>query len=147
MKVCKNCLRKIEWSNYHLAYGEEKKDFIRNSFNLEPFFKKYQSSFSEIPKSPHSQKPGYASNHSEIASEYKKAKNWMCEQCNVDLSSHRYLLDLHHISGVKNNNLTTNLKALCKICHRKQPNHQNYNIKSKDEITILAARLEQLVNH
>ena len=142
LRVCKNCLKQIEWANYHFATSEDAKNKIRDNFNLDKFFENFQTVFSEIPKENEYGKvtSGYASNHENISVQFKDSKKWVCETCNVNLSNNRHLLDLHHENCVKNDNTPSNLKALCKICHKKEPNHNHYYVKPKDRSQILNLR-------
>jgi hypothetical protein len=63
---------------------------------------------------------GYPLNWSAISREYRKLKNYRCEDCLIDLSLHKKFLHVHHIDHNKLNCDQSNLKALCIRCHSKQ---------------------------
>ena len=54
-----------------------------------------------------------------ISEEYKKNKNYKCEECGLDCSITKYYLHVHHINNNRFNNSDRNLKALCRACLRK----------------------------
>lgn len=127
LHVCKNCLTKLNYKKYANATFETKKD-IYDNFNLDEFFEHYKTHFIAEPPNVGQDKAGYSDDWAEISRRYRSYKNWTCEMCHVNLSEHRELLDTHHIDGVKQNNATYNLKALCKTCHQKQPHHGHYRV-------------------
>ena len=53
---------------------------------------------------------------------YRKERNWMCEECQVDLSQDTRLLHTHHELG-RGFNSPQHLKALCIACHSEVPGH------------------------
>jgi len=48
---------------------------------------------------------------------YRKFKKDICELCGF-VPIDKCQLDVHHIDGVKNNNIESNLETLCSNCHR-----------------------------
>ena len=56
---------------------------------------------------------------------YRASKGWCCEECGVDLSEYQEFLHTHHVNGIKYDVRPDNLKALCILCHSKQPNHRH----------------------
>ncbi len=50
---------------------------------------------------------------------YRQSRRFICERCGVDLSHprHQEYLDTHHRDFDKNNNMDSNLRALCILCH------------------------------
>ncbi|WP_424409569.1 HNH endonuclease [Pasteurella sp. PK-2025] len=135
LNVCKNCLDKINYKNYrHSPYQHKNKVF--REFNLNDFFAEYQTYFQNVPEYKNQDKIGYTKNWQEISDNYRKEKQYCCENCRVDLSSHRSLLHTHHKDGNKQNNDRSNLKALCVECHSKEPDHGHLYVPIKD-INIL----------
>jgi 5-methylcytosine-specific restriction endonuclease McrA len=67
---------------------------------------------------------GYVENWDEISVQRKIATNWTCSDCGVCLSGHHNLLHTHHLNRDKQNNSDTNLRVLCKCCHREQGFHR-----------------------
>ena len=67
----------------------------------------------------------YAADWAEISRRTKEARNYICEECGVDLSSPevRRFLHAHHIDGQMSNNVLANIKILCISCHEEQPLH------------------------
>lgn len=116
---------------------------ILHGFDLENFFLSYSTLFRTLPSTILQKQGGYAANWSEISRELRKKRNWQCESCGLYLSENRDLLDAHHENGNKADNNDTNLKALCKDCHRKQPMHGHMGISSEDMVTIQRLRHRQ----
>ena len=87
---------------------------------------------------------GYAVNHGEISRAYRTAKNFVCEECRVNLKRSPRLADAHHIDGNKRNNRDENLLCLCKLCHKKE--HPHYPVKESDRREIEKARKQQNIS-
>ena len=51
-----------------------------------------------------------------------KFQQWKCTSCKLSFKSDD-LIELHHIDGNNKNNTLTNLAALHRACHQKEPNH------------------------
>jgi 5-methylcytosine-specific restriction endonuclease McrA len=100
---------------------------------------------------------GYVENWQEISAQRRTDTNWTCSDCGVCLSGYRNLLDTHHHNRDKQNNSDTNLRVLCKCCHREQGFHRpngapddhgllvEKDVKKwfRDQETISKLRLEQ----
>ena len=139
LKVCKNCLSKL---NYRRA--GRTRDQIVAEFDLKAFFATYQSSFPHMPSRRAGQFDGqYTADWGEVARRYKETKNFTCESCHLDLRNALSLLHVHHINGVKTNNSPSNLKALCIQCHSQQPDHQHITISDENAQRIAELRWEQ----
>jgi hypothetical protein len=109
LKVCKNCLSKLEYWR-----AGRTRDQIVAEFDLEAFFDTYKSFFPHMPRRRAGEFDGqYTADWGEVARRYKETKNFTCESCHLDLRNALSLLHVHHINGVKTNNSPANLKALC----------------------------------
>lgn len=129
LNVCKNCLKHLQYQGYDYSSGLR----IFNNFSLEEFFKTYQSHFKKQPKiKAHQFQSKYTDDWSSISHRYRSSKNWKCEECGVDLEDNKKLLHCHHINGVKQDNHSWNLKALCVECHSKQSSHNHMRVIKKD---------------
>lgn len=141
LSVCKNCLAKLCWDGYHNNLAQGKRDTLVNDFTFERFFEKYpRSVFDEKDHSP--QTGGlnvYPKNWDEISKSYRESKCWICEKCNVNLSSHRRLLHVHHKDGDKTNCSFSNLEALCVECHTKESyhGHMKNNPGTREDINLV----------
>lgn len=148
LSVCKNCLETLRWNDYSKSWSYDKKTQCVTSFQVKEFFSKYPKSL--IDEKGFSNKNSllnqYPSNWKKISRDYREFKNWICEQCGVNLTHQRRLLQTHHINSLKNENNYSNLKALCVYCHANQPMHGHmYNNPqtSKDIQEIFKIRKKQ----
>ena len=141
LRACIVCLKHLNYKGYVTERGKQTE--ILKSFNLEEFFLSYSTLFRTLPSAIRQKQGGYPSNWSEISKALRQKRDWRCESCNLDLSEHRHLLDAHHVNGNKADNDDSNLKALCKDCHRKQPMHSHMGISSADMVAIQRLRHEQ----
>ena len=139
LKVCKNCLKSLNYDGY--AIDIPKRNSIFNAFSINTFFETYSTVFKFLPKRS---KGIYAANYSkdwkEISKKYRNKMNYICERCHTDFSHNKNLLHTHHISGVKSDNRDGNLKALCADCHRKEPMHEHIFIDHDDMLKIYELR-------
>ncbi|MGL5329644.1 MAG: HNH endonuclease [Peptostreptococcaceae bacterium] len=62
-------------------------------------------------------KTRYSRDWIKVCEEYKKHKNWLCEECGLDCSITKYYLHVHHLNENKFNNSWRNLKAVCRACN------------------------------
>lgn len=144
--VCMNCLKKL---NYREAALSNNLKLVRNSFVIQDFFETYSSCFPYLPnkKTNPTDDTTYTKNWSEISAKKRVSVNYICEECNVDLSTNKNLLHVHHIDGQKGNNSNNNLRALCVDCHGKQPMHQTMYVKHQDRILLTKLRNNQSIIH
>ncbi len=144
LRVCKNCLGRLNYKTYRTLPGK-KKDQLVESFDIPGFFATYSSHFKHLPSrwAGAQGREGYKPDWGEISNRVREAAGYRCQECAVDLSRHPRLLHTHHIDGVRTNNRRQNLKALCVLCHRRQPQHQHLIVREADRKTIHALRREQ----
>jgi len=130
--VCQNCLNML---NYKQAKVNRAAKVIRERFDLSEFFETFSSCFRFLPIRTKVEAGSsiYAANWREISDNMREAVSWTCEGCNINLANARHLLHVHHIDGVKSNNARTNLKVLCKACHRMEPLHDHMYVP-RDEM-------------
>jgi len=140
LKVCKNCLRNLNYKSY-----DSNKVEVFNNFSLDEFFKTYEALFRYKPKREAGKdKDGaYSKNWDNISSNYRASVGWKCESCNVDLTGHKNLLHTHHKSGVKSDNSSKNLEALCVECHANQEYHHHMKAPVSAKILLGTLRKEQ----
>ncbi len=144
LKVCKMCLRHLNYNEYNNATPAQKIE-VWTGFSISEFFETYKSHFNQKPKfnDKTMPDPGYSDNWDEISKNYRRSVGFKCEGCDVYLGGHKNLLHVHHKNGVQGDNDSSNLEALCILCHSKQPQHGHMHIKPKDKVSILALRREQ----
>lgn len=139
--VCKNCLKLLNYQGYQ--QGGRGNDAVFKDFTLERFFKTYSTHFRSLPSQFTDRAGGYPEDWQQISLALRANRNWTCDHCHVNLEEHRRLLHTHHLDGNKRNNKSSNLKALCADCHRKEPMHGSMMIKGDDMATIQRLRKQQ----
>lgn len=85
----------------------------------------------------------YTDDWADISNNYKSLRNYKCEHCGVSLKTEKRLLHTHHINGVRNDNRSKNLRALCADCHKKQPHHGHLHVSRRDTLAINYLRRKQ----
>ena len=141
LKVCMNCLSKL---NYRGSADRYIRKNIFDNFSLADFFTDYSTCFRYMPKGLMSNdSTAYTADWKDVSAKTRAAAGYICSVCNVDLSSHRHLCDVHHMNGVKSDNSSSNLTVVCKDCHRKQPMHQGIFISGHDMAQIQRLRSNQ----
>lgn len=141
LRVCKNCLRMLNYKNY---VGRPRQAF--REFEWSEFFESYHPRFERMPtRHAGTFDGGYTADWDPVSRRYKRACHFKCDQCRVDLSERRHhrLLHVHHINGVKTNNDWSNLRALCAVCHSDQPGHERMYVSPEDRDLIARIRRRQ----
>ena len=139
LKVCKNCLNKLNYRRTGRTL-----DQIVAEFDLEAFFDTYKSFFPHMPRRRAGEFDGqYTADWGEVSRRFKETKNFICESCYLNLRDVPRLLHVHHINGVKTNNSPVNLKALCIECHSQQPDHEHIAISDENAQRIAELRWKQ----
>jgi hypothetical protein len=143
LKVCKNCLQQIGWKDGDSSSSNQGVSKISNFAEM---LLTYETLFYSKPERTeyHLVTANYVRNWRILSQNYRQARGWCCEDCGVNLSKHRQLLHTHHIDGNLGNNRHDNFKALCVLCHEKQPFHAHMSATStKSRSTIEALRVVQ----
>ncbi len=126
LRVCKNCLRMLDYRGY-----TRNRKRVFQAFKWSEFFDTYRPHFTQMPTRRAGVFDGsYTPDWDLVSRRYKKAHGFACENCCVDLTDHPWLLHVHHINGVKTDNAPSNLKALCADCHVKQPGHEHMGVSN-----------------
>jgi len=144
LQVCMNCLKLLNYKSYLLGTSQERR-CVRDHFDLIEFFETYSTRFKRLP-SGLAAKAGasiYTEDWAEVSQRLRAEARYTCEECRVCLEEHKALLHVHHINGIKNDNSRSNLRVLCKDCHRKQPNHQHIFLRLQEMVTIARLRRSQ----
>lgn len=153
LKVCKYCLRNINWRDYATGQSDLStrssrmrfRESIRNEFSISDFLMSYSTFFRTTPsrRDVTAQLNEYVTDWNEISERKRRQQNWKCEACSVDLSEMRGSLHCHHISGVVTDNSDENLMVLCAICHSEQPFHDHMRVPERAKRLINRRRIEQ----
>ncbi|MDD5135642.1 MAG: HNH endonuclease [Phycisphaerae bacterium] len=126
--ICQNCLNKLGWDGFGYGMAQKSKQDIVSQFLLSNFFKKYPSSVIQSrPRYSDYDAPlnEYTTDFAEVAAEYKVQCGWKCEECGLELSSHRRFLHAHHVNALKHDNSRENMRMVCLGCHANEPSHSH----------------------
>ena len=144
LKVCKFCLKFLNYKGYESGNASQTKSTIFAQFDIVEFLSTYSTLFKNMPERLRFEdKGGYAEDWKEVSERYRSSVSFCCESCKVDLSKLRTLLHTHHISGNKRENHPANLMALCVDCHRKQPKHDYMRVTHEQMTQLNRLRKEQ----
>ncbi len=129
LDVCGNCLN---WYNRNY-----RKRYTVTTFDIVGFFEHFtKSPITRTPTYTDKNAPvsGYTENWDLISRQHKEQCGYVCQQCGIDLSLHKNLMQTHHANGVKSDNSPSNLKVLCIECHSEQPSHGHMKSSASREI-------------
>lgn len=138
LMVCKNCLKFLRYRGYTGGSGP-----IWRGFILADFYDEYSTFFPRMPTRWAGTRDGYADNWEQVSREHREGSSWTCEECHVQLDDARDLLHVHHRNGVKSDNSKSNLKSVCLLCHKREPQHGHMRIKLGDYKRIQRRRRRQ----
>lgn len=141
LKVCKNCLGRINYKGY--KKGSQSSAEIFRNFNLAEFFSEYSSVFRELPSRHNDDILGRVTDVSELEQrDHIQNCGSTCEKCSVDLGYHGALFKVirQKPQGA--------LSLLCMDCVRKPPNPYYVHVPQATMIKITAQRrLQTLINN
>lgn len=150
LKVCKNCLKQINYNGYESVNYADKK-IIYENFSLSEYFEQFKSSnlnSSSFRSSENAPLNVYNINFKTTSQTIRQKRGYICSECNIDLSSKelRKFLHVHHINGDKSDDNPNNLQVLCIECHSNQPEHER--LKHKLEYhQFLTLKKSRILNH
>ncbi len=126
LQVCKYCLTALNYEGYSEA-SWDRRDIIFKNFNIIKFLESNNTKIYIEPKHTNLTQPinEYTQDWNVISYNYKKSKKFICQSCGKDCSKDSSELHVHHIDGVKTNNLPSNLEVLCVGCHSQKPMHDH----------------------
>lgn len=136
LKVCKNCLKRLNYKNYNnVSYSEQQE--IYSTFDLDEFFSVNNGNYrflGTLPRNTEKNAPvnSYTDDWQEISERERRRHNWKCEKCGKDCSKNHGDLQVHHINGIKSDNRIYNLIVLCVDCHKEEHAHMR-NFKYKKD--------------
>ena len=141
LKVCRNCLRKLNFGGYGIARGGQRRAIWLN-FSIEKFFEECASHFPVRPAYNEVTAPpsDYTHDWYKITLRVREERNWQCEECKVVLREHKGFLHVHHKNHVKSDNSPSNLQVLCSLCHQKKPGHRQMHVSRKAKQIIYELR-------
>jgi len=106
---------------YFFIFGDGKFDLSFVEFDYQSLPKEIQNKFEKRNR--------YVKEWHKISREYRKLKNWSCEECGWKPKTEygKRFVHSHHINKNTEDNQERNLKSLCIECHSKQPKHKHMN--------------------
>ena len=148
--LCKNCLKSQTTIKNVLRVSEYVHSFILNK-DIEANFED-----EDLPEDKIFEDTAYTADWDIKSQSYRISVRFTCESCGIRLNENYadgYFLETHHKDGNKSNNDSSNLKALCTLCHANMDVHhrQNYakgknKIKLQEFIDIYIEKLREIKN-
>jgi hypothetical protein len=144
LQVCRNCLETLNYQNFKSKPNIDKRQVVK-SFTIVDFFKEYHLGFYDVPSfTEHTAVyDNYPKNWKEVSAEIRWSKHWKCDECRIDLVSHKRYLHVHHKNHIRSDCSPSNLAVLCIECHGKQDNHSH--IKNLKDYSSFFTVKEQLL--
>lgn len=124
LRVCKNCLKEIDWKSY-TTLSKSLQEACWNDFNPGEFLDLYGSRVKGLPRHTPKNSPlnSYPENWAAISYEARKRVEYKCQECDLDLSLNPYFLEVHHLNHNKSDCSQANLMCLCVGCHSERHDH------------------------
>jgi len=128
LNLCYNCLKIAHRSGFRGSVNHfDINNFLTQQPNLDNFSTiDHTTDYDRIPNV-------YAAEWPEISKEFKSQRNWTCERCRINLTTHKNYLHAHHRNERKYDNSLFNLEALCIRCHAEA--HPNNNMLRGKNLT------------
>jgi hypothetical protein len=127
LRVCQNCLDKINWDDFVLKrHIEHRRNEIVQAFTLQNYFQAYGKTFiNEMPMHTDATSPEntYTKQFKQIAETIKRKRKYRCDKCGGDFSQYKKYLHAHHIDGNQADDSERNIAILCIGDHAEQPYH------------------------
>ena len=144
LRVCRNCLEALDFEGYRAA-SLDRRHAIWREFSLAAFFERHAPRFKDRPRHTDNTAPrgGYGRGWDAVSRRYRTLRQWTCEDCGVELRDFPQFLHTHHGDGVTTRNAADNLRALCVLCHRRQPDHHRVHVSRQAAETIRRLRKRQ----
>lgn len=149
LKICGYCVGEVSGVHRDMTTTEYYEKFILND-EVEDNF-----AADDIPdEAVETNIWGYTPDWYEKSRNYRHEQGYCCENCDIKLdASDGYYLDTHHINGNKTNNNSSNLLALCVLCHANFDAHHLRNfsvgrnkIRLEEFVTLFRKELQRVEN-
>ena len=143
---CQNCLNDLEYKGFELKQKKTTRMDQVHDFLIKTFLQENDGNLTvmkHLPKTlaQNAKSGGYTQDFPEISRRLREEHNWTCTECGIDMTDKKEGLHTHHINGVKHDNLQSNLKVLCALCHKGIDGyHSTMNIKKDIERYIQTHR-------
>jgi len=130
LHVCQYCVGYLSFDGFTHSWARERRSEFVRRFTLSKFFDRYprdlidSDGLGDESTAPVNDYTGDFGAHADAA---KLRANFRCQNCGFDLRGKelRRYLHAHHLNGVKYDNSSGNLRALCIRCHAEQPMHSH----------------------
>lgn len=134
---CQNCLSNLEYQGFELKSPKARRMEQVNDFVIKTFLQENDGNLTVMKHLPrtlaeHARGGGYTHDFPEISRRLREQNNWTCSECGVDMTEKKEGLHTHHINGVKHDNVRSNLRVLCALCHKNVDEHHKTMHVKKD---------------